>query len=230
MTTRKLAACAVTSAILIAVQYALSFVSGVELVTVILLCFCYTFGLVCGMITATAFSVLHCLFFGFIPNVFILYLIYYNLFAVIFGLMGKHRFFGWVYPILPCLLCVISAYFATSGVPVSIFYQTKIKIMLWILYGISAALILVYFFLTFKKSKNGIELAQVTAVASFCTVVFTLLDDLITPLLLGYSSDAAIAYFYSSFLTMLPQTICVAVSVFLLFYPLRKIFRKIALR
>ena len=41
------------------------------------------------MITATCFSLLRCLLFGFYPNIIILYLIYYNLFALLFGTLGK---------------------------------------------------------------------------------------------------------------------------------------------
>jgi len=35
------------------------------------------------------FSLLRCFVFGFFPNVIILYLVYYNLFALIIGLIGK---------------------------------------------------------------------------------------------------------------------------------------------
>ena len=89
MKARKIALCAVSVALLIALQYTLSFVPGVELVTVFLLCFCYAFGMFYGMVTATCFSILRCLLFSFYPNVIILYLVYYNLFAILFGLLGK---------------------------------------------------------------------------------------------------------------------------------------------
>ena len=228
MNAKKIAVCAVTVALLIAVQFALSFVSGLELVTVLLLCFCYTFGAACGMLVATAFSLIRCLLFGFMPNVVLLYLIYYNLFALLFGSLRKHKLPVWVCPILLALLAGGSAYFATTGIPISILYQNKIRIMFWILFGIAAALLLSYIVLILchKKSK---ELASITALAAFCTVLFTLIDDVISPLILGYGMDATLAYFYTSFLAMLPQTICASVSVFLLFHPTKHVLSKIRL-
>ena len=80
---------AVFTALLLAAQYALWFVKGVEVVTVLLLVFSYRFGVRCGVLSAVAFSLLRCLLFGFFPNVVILYLIYYPLFAACFGLLGN---------------------------------------------------------------------------------------------------------------------------------------------
>ena len=80
---------AVFTALLLAAQYALWFVKGVEVVTVLLLVFSYRFGVRCGVLSAVAFSLLRCLLFGFFPNVVILYLIYYPLFAACFGILGN---------------------------------------------------------------------------------------------------------------------------------------------
>ena len=80
---------AVFSALLLGAQYALWFVKGVEVVTVLLLVFSYRFGVRCGVLSAVAFSLLRCLLFGFFPNVVLLYLIYYPLFAACFGLLGN---------------------------------------------------------------------------------------------------------------------------------------------
>lgn len=80
---------AVFSALLLGAQYALWFVKGVEVVTVLLLVFSYRFGVRCGVLSAVAFSLLRCLLFGFFPNVVLLYLIYYPLFAVCFGGVGN---------------------------------------------------------------------------------------------------------------------------------------------
>lgn len=223
MKTPQLVLCAVMTALLIAVQYALGFVSGVELVTVLFLCFCYVFGIRCGLLTGAAFSLLRCLLFGFMPNVILLYLIYYTLFAVLFGFLGKRRVPAWVCPALLAVLAAACAYFALSGLPISILYQTRVSVMLWILFGILSAILVFYIALVIaKKGEQGRELATVTALAAFCTVMFTLLDDVITPLFMGYSAEAAAAYFYTGFTAMLPQTICAAVSVFALFLPLNK--------
>lgn len=76
---------AVFTALLLGAQYALWFVKGVEVVTVLLLVFSYRFGVRCGVLSAVAFSLLRSLLFGFFPNVVLLYLIYYPLFAACFG-------------------------------------------------------------------------------------------------------------------------------------------------
>jgi hypothetical protein len=80
-------------ALLIAGQLALSSVSGIEVVTVMLLCFCYCYGVRHGIAIATTFSLLRCFVFGFQINVIVLYLVYYNLFAIFFGWLGA-RFAG----------------------------------------------------------------------------------------------------------------------------------------
>lgn len=174
MKARKVALCAVSVALLIALQYTLSYVPGVELVSVFLICFCYAFGILSGMITATCFSLLRCLLFGFYPNIIILYLIYYNLFAVLFGLLGKKS--------------------RSSD----------------------------------KKGAIVTELVTVTVLAVICTVCFTLLDDIISPLFYGYSAEAAYGYFIASLYVMIPQCICALISVALLFIPLSRVFKSAA--
>ena len=223
MKTLQLALCAVMTALLIAVQYVLGFVPGVELVTVFFLCFCYVFGIRCGILTGAAFSLLRCLLFGFMPNIILLYLVYYSLFALLFGFLGKRRISLWVCPALLAALALACAYFAITGLPISILYQARVSVMLWILFGIALALLIFYAVLLLtKKGEQGRELASVTALAASCTVMFTLLDDVITPFFLGYSAEVASAYFYTGFTAMLPQAICVSVSVFVMFLPLKK--------
>ena len=160
---------AMSVALLIAVQMALSAISGVELVTVILLCLCFCYGVRTGLAIATTFSLLRCFFFGFQINVIVLYLIYYNLFALFFGWLGK-RFAG----------------------------ETT-----WLQRGLIVA----------------------SAVAF--TIVFTLLDDVITPLMFGFHWNAAKVYFIQSLAAVIPQTICTAVSVSALFIPLTRVIRRI---
>lgn len=83
----------VYTALLIGGQFALSFVAGVEVVTVLLLTFAYRFGFRRSLILVNAFCVLRCFIFGFFPTVIILYFIYYNLFVLLFAFIGK-RFKG----------------------------------------------------------------------------------------------------------------------------------------
>ena len=89
-TSKEIAITGLFIALLIASQYVLSAVKGVELVTVFLLCFAYSFGPLKGFICAVGFSVLRCFVFGFFPTVLLLYLIYYPLFALAVGFLGKY--------------------------------------------------------------------------------------------------------------------------------------------
>lgn len=91
--TRFIVRVAMCVAILIGGQLALSGIQGIEVVTVMMLCFCYCYGIRSGLAIATTFSLVRCLIFGFQVDIIILYLIYYNLFALFFGWLGK-RFSG----------------------------------------------------------------------------------------------------------------------------------------
>lgn len=87
-TSKEISVVALFSAMLIGVQYALSGIHGVELVTVFLLCFSYAFGARRGAIAALAFALLRNLVFGFFPTVVILYCVYYPCFALLCGTLG----------------------------------------------------------------------------------------------------------------------------------------------
>lgn len=160
---------AICVAMLIGGQLALSGISGIEIVTVMMLCLCFSYGIRAGMAIATVFSLLRCFVFGFQVNVILLYLIYYNLFAVFYGWLGS-RFTG------------------------------KISLL-----------------------KKGV----IVATAMAFTVCFTLLDDVITPLIYGFHANAAKVYFLQSLSALIPQTICAMVTVAVLFTPLTKVIRKI---
>lgn len=157
---------ALFTALLIGVQFALSGVGGVELVTVVFLSFCLCFGVKAGVTVGVSFSLIRCFIFGFYPSVVVLYLVYYTLFGLFFGFSGV-KFAGRITPA---------------------FYFTVV----------------------------------ITATAF--TAFFTLLDDLITPLMYGFNLKSMKAYFYASLPFMLTQCICAAVSVAALFVPLVKVF------
>ena len=67
----------------------------------------------------------------------------------------------------------------------------------------------------------------VVATAVAFTALFTLLDDVITPLLFAFSANATRVYFYQSLTAMIPQTICTAVTVSICFHPLTKVIQKV---
>ena len=166
--TRFIVRVAICVAMLIGGQLALSGISGIEIVTVMLTCMCFSYGVRTGLSIATVFSLLRCLVFGFQINVIVLYLVYYNLFALFFGWLGT-RFTG--------------------------------------------------------KISFAHHLTVVAAAVVF-TACFTLLDDLITPLIYGFNANATRVYFLQSLSAMIPQSVCAAVTVSVLFVPLTKVIRK----
>ena len=156
-------------ALLIGGQLALSSVTGIEVVTVMMLCFCFCFGIGHGVAIATTFSLLRCFVFGFQINVIVLYLIYYNLFAVFFGWLGR----------------------------------------------------------LFAGKMSLLKTVIVVASAVVFTVCFTLLDDIITPLIFAFHPNVARIYFLQSLYAVIPQSICTVVTVSVIFHPLTKIIKKI---
>ncbi len=164
--TRFITSTALFTAILIAVQFALSGVAGVELVTVIFLAFCYCAGQRAGLTVGICFSLLRCFLFGFYPTVVVLYLIYYPSFALFFGFLGKK-----------------------FGQDISIYRYIAI-----------------------------------IGLATLFTILFTLLDDVVTPLMFGFNKTAMLSYFYASVPFMIAQSVCTLISVALLFKPLAKVF------
>ncbi len=157
------------TSLLIGVQFALSFTYGVELVTVTLATFSVVFGYRKGCIVAISFAFLRCIVFGFYPTVIVLYLVYFPLFALACGAIGKIKN---------------------------------------------------------KKIRYAVLIVSVAAM----TACFSLLDDVITPLMMGFNNKAWLMYFYSSFLAMVPQTICAIISVFALYPPLAILFDKLKVK
>ncbi len=122
-------------ALLIAAQLVLSFVPGVEIVTVLFTSYSFVMGARRGMIVATAFSLLRQLVFGFFPAVLVLYLVYFNLLALCFGLIGlKVRLSVKTLPYLTVVACVGTVCFTMID---------NVLTPLW--YGYSAKAVRAYF-------------------------------------------------------------------------------------
>lgn len=157
----------VFTALLIGGQLALSGISGVEVVTVLLLTFVYRYGIGQGLLVANAFSLLRCFIFGFMPNVIVLYLIYYNIFVFVFGLIGK----------------------------------------------------------LFRHEYSIKKHMVVLFIAVIMTALFTMTDNVLTPLMYGFTVNAAKAYFVASLYTVIPQIICAFVTVLIIFPVLVKVLK-----
>ena len=151
-------------ALVLALQLVFSAVPGVELVTVSFVAYSFAFGAKRGCIAATAFALIRQLVFGFFATVLILYLVYFNLLALLFGWLGE------------------------------------------------------------KMRLSGKSLVWIVLLACECTVFFSIFDNILTPIWYGYSARAAKAYFLASLSFMIPQVICTAVSVSVLFLPMVKVF------
>lgn len=168
-TAADVASVGVMAALLLAVQYALSGVAGVELVTPLLLAYACTFGAVRGAAAAAAFSLLRCLLYGFAPNVVVLYLLYFPAFGALFGMLGR----------------------------------------------------------LLARRPLSVRTAAVALCAVAMTACFTLLDDVLTPWMLGYAPRAARAYFLLSLPVMAVQSLSCAVTVPLLYPPLASALRSL---
>lgn len=235
-TAKNIAYIALMTALLIGGQFALSFVAGVEIVTVLLLCFSAYFGVIIGVATAVSFCTLRCLIWGFMPNVVILYFIYYPLFAALFGLLGKVKDDTFddakisLAVVVNVLLLAISAAALSCAVfdliKISRLYKATVQVFLYVVSGLCGALLIafnVFYALVRRKvlkSGKPLKIFTFTAVAAVCTVCFTLLDDIVSPLVIGMDKLTALTYFYGSFLAMLPQVICTVATVATLYLPL----------
>ncbi len=232
---------AVTCALLLGGQYVFSFVTGVEIVTLVLICFSYVFGIRNGVLCAVAFSLLRCFIYPFSPSALALYLIYYPALAAVFGGLGKIKqnvydgcpagFAVAVNFILLAAASLCAVCFALDLIKISKLYKLTVNVFLIVLCIICIVGDIAFnalFFLNRRGRRCGgyLKIIMLTGVACLCTVCFTLLDDVITPLFYGFSKLSALAYFYASFTAMLPQTVCTAVTVGTLFMPLTSVLNR----
>lgn len=137
---KECASLAVFVALVIAIQVALSFLPGVELVTVMFVAYAFVLGCRRGMIAATLFSLLRQLIFGFYPVVLILYCIYFNLLTLTFGLLGRKMQVKpkniWVVSLVACIGTVC--------------FNMLDNVLTPLFFGYSKKLMKIYFFSSFS--------------------------------------------------------------------------------
>ena len=134
------------------------------------------------------------------------------------------------------LLCFCYCYGIRHGVAIA----TTFSLLRCFVFGFQVnviALYLIYYNLfaiffgwlgaRFTGKNALLKTVIIVASAVVFTVLFTLLDDVITPLIYGFSENAAKVYFYQSLTAMIPQTVCTAVTVTLLFHPLTRVIKKV---
>lgn len=79
----------------------------------------------------------------------------------------------------------------------------------------------------FKGKLTPLRTVITVLVALLCTVCFTLLDDVITPLFYSFNDTETLAYFISSLYTMATQSVCTLITVTTLFPPLNATFARL---
>lgn len=67
---------------------------------------------------------------------------------------------------------------------------------------------------------------MVVIVAVVMTVFFTITDNVLTPLMYGFTEKAAKAYFVASFYTVIPQIICTFATVLIIFPGLLRLLKE----
>lgn len=100
-------------------------------------------------------------------------------------------------------------------------------VILYFIYYNLFALIFAFIGKRFGGTLSPLKVVFITAAAALCTVCFTLLDDVITPLFYRFDRDAAKAYFVASLYTMATQTVCTIITVALLLPPLNAVYSRI---
>ena len=133
------------------------------------------------------------------------------------------------------LLCFCYCYGARTGIAIATTFSL-VRCFVFGFYIHIVALYLIYYNLfalffgwlgtAFRKKGTWLELATVVAAAMVLTVLFTLLDDVLTPLIYGFSQKAAKVYFYSSLYVIIPQVMCAMATVLVLFKPLTQVITK----
>ena len=172
----------------------------------------------------------------------ILYLVYYPSLAAVFGGLGhiKNETFQRcpaaliiaVNGLLLALMAACALLYGFDVIKVSKLWKATANVLLWVIFGLCAAVCIAFNGLVianrvFRKNTGTLlKLFTFATVAAVCTVCFTLLDDVITPLVLGSTRLTALTYFYTSFTAMLPQTVCTIVSVTTLYLPVCAALKK----
>jgi len=127
------------------------------------------------------------------------------------------------------------AYAFCFGVTRSMLCATIFSILRQLIFGFYPNVLILYliyynflcliFGILGKRIQNPLKfLWLIIVIACICTMLFTMIDNVLTTTWYGYTRRATIIYFKASISVMIPQVICTAISVGILFLPLFKIF------
>ena len=132
------------------------------------------------------------------------------------------------------------AYSFTLGARRGMISATAFSLLRQIVFGVYPVVLVLYliyynllalcFGFLGQKFKNPIKwFVLIIVIACVLTVLFTMIDNVLTPCWYGYSKELTIIYFKASLTFLVPHVICTAVSVGALFFPLFKVFYKLKL-
>lgn len=102
-----------------------------------------------------------------------------------------------------------------------------------VLYFVYYNLFVVCFnFIGYKANRDiSIKVEVFTLItAVIMTIMFTVLDNIITPLWFSFSLETAKAYWLMSLTAVIPQVICTIITVFLIFPILIKLYKKVGVK
>ena len=155
--------------------------------------------------------------------------------AVFVALLLAAQFVFSFLPGVELVTVLFIVYAFSCGVRRGMLAATAFSLLRQLLFGFFPNVLLLYLiyynaltacfgWLGHKVDKPLKNLWWLVGLACLFTVSFTLLDDVITPLWYRYAEKAARAYFVAALSVMLPQVVCTAVTVGVLFLPLHKAF------
>lgn len=132
------------------------------------------------------------------------------------------------------LLFVVYAF--SFGAVRGMLCATAFSLLRQIIFGVYPTVLILYLayynFLAFVFGWLGKRIGKplrflwvIVLVACGCTLLFTVMDNLLTTAWYGYTERAAELYWKASLTVLFPQLVCTAVSVGVLFYPLYRAFR-----
>lgn len=127
----EIASVALMIALLVVAQVALGFVAGVEVVTPLLLAYSYVFGAKRGIIAAFGFVLLRQFVWGFYPTVLVLYALYFPLFALFWGSVGRKLKKLWLIAIVATLCSCLFTWIDNVITPLMLSCTWKQTTLYW---------------------------------------------------------------------------------------------------
>ena len=139
-----------------------------------------------------------------------------------------------VVPGVELVTVMFVVYSFTMGIRRGMLAATAFSILRQVVFGVHPTVLILYliyynlltacFGLLGKAIKNPLKwIVVIVIVACVCTACFTMIDNILTPLWYGWTQRSAELYFKASLPFMIPQIVCTAITVGLLFLPLKKV-------